>query len=108
LAVLGLGCAAVLAAAGTYVGLADAGSAVPGGDLVRRRLDRLGVTVFRPVPSRDAMAVAADRARREIRARVVAALRKPAIRRCGKSDRLPPRSIAIRAHRPMSCAPCRT
>ena len=69
---LGLGSAAVLAAAGTYVGLADAGSAVPGGDLVRRRLDRLGVTAFRPVPSRDAMAVAAGRARQEVRARVVA------------------------------------
>ena len=43
---------AIAALPAAYVALSDAGLTVPGGPAVRRRLDALGLSVFRPVRSR--------------------------------------------------------
>jgi class 3 adenylate cyclase len=58
-----------------YVALADAGTAVPGGEAIRARIDRHEASVFRPVRSDAEVRAAADRARRTIAASLLAARR---------------------------------
>ncbi len=64
--------AAALALCLAYVGLADDGAAIPGGDMLRSRLDHYGLTLFRPVMSRAAMDVSARAIRAALRRRLIA------------------------------------
>jgi hypothetical protein len=59
-------CIALLSAV-TFVGLSDAGMNLPYSEPVRARLDRTGVTLFRPVHEPEQMVVSAD----QMRARLV-------------------------------------
>jgi hypothetical protein len=57
-----------------YLGLADADVRLPGGDTIRTQLDHFGVTVFRPVMRREALAEAAISLRSQLRRRLFAAI----------------------------------
>src|SRR5262249_54527232 len=62
--------AAALAFCLAYVGLADDGAVIPGGDALRSRLDHYGVTLFRQVMRQDEMARTAGTIRTELRRRL--------------------------------------
>lgn len=58
-----------------YIALADTGLAIPGGEVLRRQLDRNAVTLFRPVQPPEAVARAAADSRARLRRRMTDALR---------------------------------
>ena len=68
------GAGAALAAVAGYVGLADSGLPVPAGETIRLGLDREGVTLFRPVRPRETVIRTVVALRREMRARLIAAI----------------------------------
>jgi hypothetical protein len=58
----------------TYIGLADSDFNEPGGPAIRRMFDRYGVSIFRPIASREDVLWRASQLRTQLRQRLVRAL----------------------------------